>query len=94
MPSPRSRKRSTEILRLPLAGNRDSTTSFFASSGHGEWPGVVIFGNREGVFFVRLQSSPPITDPTKGTHCAELQRCAKATPELYFQQRMWDLYWD
>ncbi|GFO21837.1 hypothetical protein PoB_004834200 [Plakobranchus ocellatus] len=29
--------------------------------------------------------------PSKGTHCADLQRCDRATLELYSQQRVWDL---
>ncbi|GFN95211.1 hypothetical protein PoB_002171700 [Plakobranchus ocellatus] len=35
--------------------------------------------------------SRPSRSLTKGTHCADLQRCSRATLELYSQQRVWDL---
>ena len=33
----------------------------------------------------QLRSSPPSTEPNKGTLCSDCQSCARATPELYSQ---------
>ncbi|GFO25731.1 hypothetical protein PoB_005223600 [Plakobranchus ocellatus] len=46
-------------------------------------------------FLVFSSGAPrPPRIPTKGTRCADLQLCARATLELYSLQMVRDLYWD
>ncbi|GFO39487.1 hypothetical protein PoB_006599200 [Plakobranchus ocellatus] len=54
---------------------------------------IFFLSHEEFLGFSSRAPRPP-RSPTKGTRCMALQRCVRATLELYSQQRVWDLYWD
>ncbi|GFO14871.1 hypothetical protein PoB_004137600 [Plakobranchus ocellatus] len=85
---------SRKVLRLPFAGNRGSPTRCLCARllCH-----VGLWGWSEEVFFIHeggFMTPRPPRSPTRRTRCAALQRCVRATLELYSQHRVWDLYWD
>ncbi|GFO15007.1 hypothetical protein PoB_004151200 [Plakobranchus ocellatus] len=82
------------LLATEAAPRAASVQGFFATSGCGEGSeGFFFWIHRRFLIFSSRAPHPP-RSPTTGTRCAVLQRCVRATLELYSQQRVWDLYWD
>ncbi|GFO13323.1 hypothetical protein PoB_003982800 [Plakobranchus ocellatus] len=83
------------LLATETAPRAAYVQGFFATSGCGK-------GSEGGFFYSVMRRflgfssrvPRPPRSPTKGTRCAALQLCVRATLELYSQQRVWDLYWD
>ncbi|GFN74897.1 hypothetical protein PoB_000140300 [Plakobranchus ocellatus] len=82
------------LLATETAPRAASVQGFFATSGSGEGSGVFFDLVMGYVFRLSSRVPRPPRSPTRGTRCAVLQRCVRATLELYSQQRVWDLYWD
>ncbi|GFN82119.1 hypothetical protein PoB_000862500 [Plakobranchus ocellatus] len=80
--------------RSSAAPRAASVQGFFATSGRGEGSGVFFCLVMRKVLGISSRAPRPPRSPTRGTRCAALQRCVRATLELYSQQRVWDLYWD
>ncbi|GFO00801.1 hypothetical protein PoB_002730600 [Plakobranchus ocellatus] len=82
------------LLATETAPRAASVQGLFASSGCGEGSGVFVCLVMRGFGRFRPRAPHPPGSPTKGTHCTDLQRCVRATLELYSQQRVWDFHWD
>ncbi|GFN81141.1 hypothetical protein PoB_000764700 [Plakobranchus ocellatus] len=82
------------LLATEAAPRVASVKGFFATSGCGEGSEGFFFLVMRRVLGFSSRAHRPPRSPTRGTRCAAVQRCVRATLELYSQQRVWNLYWD
>ncbi|GFO17783.1 hypothetical protein PoB_004428800 [Plakobranchus ocellatus] len=82
------------LLATEAAPRAAFVQGFFATSGCGEGSGMFFCLVMGYVLRFSSRAPRPPRSPTRGTRCAVLQRCVRATLELYSQQRVWDLYRD